>query len=186
MGTTTGTQRTTSPLSSKQADPAKPVKQVAAATSTGAISPEEKKAQKKAAKQAEREAKKAEREKLKAEKAPRKPFRAEDAPKVKGIPGVTEGIPAVDLELTMPPRRADFESEADFYEWKALQAEASVKLFRDKAEEARLTGGAAKGGSIKKLEKMAKEIEALKAKVKTDNPDMDLDAFLASIKGEQK
>ena len=174
----------TSPLSSKQDEPAKPAKPVVAEAQVDEAA--QKKAAKKAAKQAEREAKRAERQKLREEKAPRKPYRAEDAAKVKGIPGVTEGLPAYDPETMQPPRRSDFENEGDFFEWKALQAEASAKHFREKAEEARATGGTTQKGALKKLEKMAKEIEALKAKVKTDNPDMDLDAFFASLKGDEK
>ena len=184
MGTTS-TKSSQSPLSSNKPAEAKQTAPVKGAASDAPLSAEEKKAQKKAAKQAEREAKKAERQKQKEEKAPRKPFRAEDAAKVKGIPGKTEGIPAYDPETTLPPRRSDFENEADFHEWKALQADESAKFHREKAEEIRTTGGTAKSGQLKKLEKMAKEIEALKTKVKADNPDMDLDAFFASLKAAE-
>lgn len=133
--------------------------------------------QKAKAKEAKRAAKKLEREAAKAarkeQRKNRKPFRAEDAPLV-------DNADHYDPQTMLPPKRSDFKNEADFYEWKAKNAQKVAQAHLERAEEARTMGSTTERSRLKKLKKLTSELEELKATLKAEG--VDYEAFVASMK----
>jgi hypothetical protein len=80
-----------------------------------------------------------------------------------------------------PLGKENFKSEADFLDYRADKAEHAAKKLREAATDARRLGNVKDVAKAKKLLKIAREVQELKALLAAD--DVDVDALLATIGG---
>ena len=118
-------------------------------------------------------ARKAERDAAKANKEKKSPFRAEGEPLIETLDGFV--VP----ESKLPPKRADFKNEYDFFEFKARESDARAAKLRQLAEESKAGGSTAEKTKLKKLKTLSSNLSSLTAELEASG--VDVAAFLASL-----
>ena len=100
-----------------------------------------------------------------------------------GNPQKLKEMPAdYNLKDHKPLIRKDFEDETIWLEWKAELLEEKAKVYRDEAALIRQFGSAEDRKAAEKLIKVRQQFEKLKAEL--SGQDIDVDAILASVTGD--
>ena len=112
-------------------------------------------------------------------KKPKVKYREDSAPKIKGIP--SDWQPSKHLPLS----KADFEVEADYYDFKAARMQASADRFRSQAELCRQFGNEDQRKAAAKLEKARRSMQEMQAKLEAELGPEAVQQLLARMEGNE-